>query len=91
MPKDTDTGVRPMLDIAKLRESRNDLAICQHDGCIEVYRCRGLRDGEMVGYAILCNGFWNAYVRASIFGNDLRFISEEDTAERAVERVFQNS
>jgi hypothetical protein len=69
---------------------REDLSVCQHDGCYEVYRSRGFREGELAGYAIQFGGMWNAFVRSGL-GMDLRFITEEDSAERAIQRVFDNA
>lgn len=77
-------------EIKQLREARPDLAICQKDGCYEVYRCRGFRDGELVGYAINFRGYWMAHVRVGM-GYDLRCVSsDENTAEHAIRLVLEN-
>ena len=74
----------------KLKSSRHDRAICQHDGCVEVYRTGGLRDGELVGYAIRFRGYWIAYVRVGM-GYDLSCLSsDENTAEQAVRLILES-
>lgn len=78
------------INLTKLREARSDLAVVQHDNCIEIYRCGGLRDGELVGYAISFRGYWIAYRRIGN-GYHLECISsEENTAEQAVRLVFES-